>query len=91
IAAQQKVSQLVQQGIVLSQSQISYYFTQLNDIKPAMLTDATDNAKIAAELFAKNSHNTLGKIRNASQGMFTIEDISQQDYRANSSVMKNVR
>jgi len=90
-AAQQKINQLVQAGIVLTQSQTAYYFTKLNDIKPTMLDSATANAKKAAELFAHNSGNNLGKIRTASQGLFTIEDLAQQGYGANSSVMKNVR
>ncbi len=91
VALQEKLSTLLQEGVVVSQAQASYYFTHLNDIKPGMLVDATANARKAAELFAQNSQNHLGKMRNASQGMFIIEDVAQQDYRANSSLMKNIR
>ena len=91
IAAQQKVSQLVQQGVVLTQSQANYYFTKLNDIKLEMLNEATKNAQNSAEAFAVRAHNDLGKIHNASQGLFTITDVSPQTYGPNVSVMKNVR
>ena len=37
-----------------------------------MLADATQNAKKAAEEFAKNSHSKVGKIRHANQGVFSI-------------------
>ncbi len=33
----------------------AYYFTRLNKIKPAMLREATKNARIAANEFAENA------------------------------------
>ena len=39
-----------------------------------MIEEATRNARAAAEKFAKDSDSRLGKIRNASQGQFVIED-----------------
>ena len=52
----------------------TYSFTGLNDIKPAMIEEATINARQAAEKFAKDSDSRLGKIRTANQGTFTIEN-----------------
>ncbi len=46
----------------------------LNAIKPAMIEQATTAAREAAAKFAKDSGSRLGKIRTASQGLFTIED-----------------
>ena len=46
----------------------TYSFTGLNDIKPAMIEEATINARQAAEKFAKDSHSKLGKIKTATQG-----------------------
>jgi hypothetical protein len=37
-----------------------------------MIEEATKNARQAAEKFAKDSGSTVGKIRNARQGLFTI-------------------
>lgn len=73
-----KMSSLGKQGIVLTgnnyASQTEYLFTRLNDIKPDMIEEATRNARDVAEKFAEDSDSTLGKIRKASQGQFSISD-----------------
>lgn len=53
---------------------ITYSFTGLNDIKPAMIAEATQNAREAARKFSDDSESDLGKIKNARQGQFSIED-----------------
>jgi len=47
-------------------------FTTLNDIKPAMVQEATEKAREVANKFAKDSNSTLGKIKTARQGQFSI-------------------
>lgn len=86
--ASQQLNTLVKKNVVLSNSQITYNFTALNQIKPQMLDQATTNAAVAAEAFAKNSHSELGGIRNASQGQFTISDDNSNGI---SSMMKKIR
>ena len=57
-AAAQKTMILVQQGIVLNSNPgqgLTYKFTSLNSIKPDMITEATRNARAAANRFALNS------------------------------------
>ncbi|MFA5815579.1 MAG: SIMPL domain-containing protein [Bacteroidales bacterium] len=77
-AAITRLTDLVGKGIVLNQdqymSQVQYLFTQLNSIKPAMIESATINAREAAEKFASDSKSKVGKIKKATQGLFTIED-----------------
>ena len=51
-----------------------FLYTNLNQLKPAMIEEATNNARAVAEKFASDSKSRLGKIRSASQGQFTIED-----------------
>ncbi len=51
-----------------------FLFTELNTIKPAMIEEATKNAREVAEKFARDSDSRLGKIRTASQGLFSIQD-----------------
>ena len=51
-------------------------FTALNEIKPAMIEEATKNAREVAVKFAKDSNSQVGKIKNASQGVFSIENAS---------------
>jgi hypothetical protein len=76
-AAAQKIGDLVAAGIVLSsEGQPSpgpvYLFTKLNDIKPAMIAEATKSAREGAEQFARDSGSRVTGIRRASQGLFQI-------------------
>ena len=62
-------------GVLLSgKAQPNYIYNQLNDIKPGMIQEATKNARIAADQFSRDSQTTLGKLRNASQGWFQVEN-----------------
>lgn len=74
----EKSAELVGKGVILSaqtwQTPIEFIFTDLNSIKPEMIQKATENARDAAEKFAKDSQSRVGKIRNASQGYFSIND-----------------
>lgn len=70
-----QTDKLIAQGIVFDNNDgysVSYIFTKLNDVKPAMLAEATKNAKKAATEFAKNAGSSVGKIRRANQGVFSI-------------------
>jgi hypothetical protein len=89
--AVQQTGQLVQQGVLIRRSEVVFNFTSLNDIKPAMLDDATVNAQAAAATFAENSQSQLGKIRNASQGLFTIDDATTGGGAYGADIMKKVR
>lgn len=51
-----------------------YLFTGLNDVKPQMIEEATNKAREVAEKFAEDSQSTLGKIKRARQGQFSIND-----------------
>lgn len=51
----------------------SYMYTGLNNIKPAMIEEATKNARLAAQKFAQDSQSALGKIKRANQGQFSIQ------------------
>ncbi|MDD2290277.1 MAG: SIMPL domain-containing protein [Bacteroidales bacterium] len=82
--------ELLKQGIAITGGEYRYNtvysFTALNDIKPQMIEEATRNARAAAMKFAQDSGSKLGKIRNASQGQFTISDRDE-----NTPYIKNVR
>jgi uncharacterized protein len=68
-------SNLMMSGVLLSgKAKPDYIFNKLNDIKPGMIQEATKNARIAAEQFSRDSQTALGKLRNASQGWFQVED-----------------
>lgn len=66
--------ELVRRGVVLEEgSAMAYTFTKLNDIKPAMVAEATKDARAAAEQFAKDSETSVGGIKQATQGYFSVE------------------
>ena len=68
-------SGLMTQGVHLSGgSAPNYIFNQVNEIKPGMIEEATKNARIAAEQFARDSQTELGRLRDASQGWFQVEN-----------------
>jgi len=70
------LSELGRSGIAFSgddhRSQVEYLYTGLNDIKPAMIQEATAKAREVALKFAQDSDSRLGKIKRASQGQFSI-------------------
>ncbi len=101
-AAAQKTMVLLQKGIVLTSNPgqgLTYKFTGLNSIKPDMITEATRNARAAADRFASDSGSKVGTIRQANQGVFSISPADQSGeaegaegaMNADSSLMKNVR
>ena len=55
-------------------NQVQFMFSGLNDIKPAMIEESTFNARAVAQKFAADSDSTLGKIKSATQGQFSISD-----------------
>lgn len=79
--AQKELINLASKGVLVnsksSWSPIQYSFTNLNDIKPEMIEEATKKAKEVAEKFAKDSNSKVGKIKSAYQGLFTINSRDQ--------------
>ncbi len=75
------IGTLVSQGVIFDNqeysSPVAYLFTGLNDVKPAMLQEATQNARSAANEFAKSSNAHVGKIKRANQGVFSIQPREQ--------------
>lgn len=73
-AAVRRQFDLVRRGVQLEEgSGIAYTFTGLDRIKPAMVAKATKDARAAAQQFAKDSATSVGGIKRATQGYFTIE------------------
>ena len=68
-----QLNDLIKQGIVLTANSADFQFTKLNDIKAAMLRDATKNARDAAQQFANDADSTVGSIQSANQGFFSVD------------------
>ncbi len=72
--AARRQAELVRGGVVLEDgSGVTYIFTKLNTVKPAMVAEATRDARASAEQFAKDSGADVGSIRSATQGYFSID------------------
>ena len=94
MAALRRTGDLLAKGVMLggsggesgAPSGPEFDYTKLNDIKPALIAEATANARKSAEQFAKDSGARIGGIRTANQG---VVDISNRD--AGSPQVKKVR
>jgi hypothetical protein len=78
LAALRQSGELVGRGVMIGEgSTPDFDYTKLNDIKPALIAEATANARESAVQFAKDSDSRLGGIRSANQGVVTISDRDQ--------------
>lgn len=75
-SASQDTLDLIKKGVTLSQNYITFEFSDINSIKPEMLTEAIANARTSADQFAKESNSRIGAISRANQGVF---DITEKD------------
>ena len=90
------IGDLLKSGVVFSADAYnagpSFIFTQVNDLKGEMLTEATKRAKEAAEKFAAESGAKVGDIQSANQGVIEITPaIEIPNDRPEKQVMKKVR
>lgn len=68
-------AEIIRRGVALDSDGgggVAYVFTRLNDVKPAMIAEATKSAREAADQFARDSGSGVGGIARATQGLFTI-------------------
>jgi hypothetical protein len=68
-------AEIIRKGVALDSDGgggVAYSFTKLNDVKPAMIAEATKSAREAADQFARDSNTKVGGIRQATQGLFSI-------------------
>lgn len=85
-----KTEVFLNENIVLESSYVQFHFTDLNSIKPRMLKAATENAKEAAQTFAADSGVTVGALKTATQGLFSIS-APLSEYGGENTLMKKVR
>ena len=94
-AAYAQQAELMRQGVVFDSDSggMVYSFTRLNAVKPEMIAAATRNAREGAEQFAKDSGTSVGDIRQATQGYFSIipRDGDNSGATASASPFQKVR
>lgn len=71
-AAFARQADLIREGVPLASSDVSYNFTALGALKPAMIAEANQAARRNAEQFAHDSGADVGRIKSASQGYFAV-------------------
>jgi len=82
VASQGKESALLKEGIIVSTQtwNLDYQFNGLPELKPSMIEEATQNARAVAQKFAEDAKCSLGSIRRASQGQFSVESDQYQPW-----------
>lgn len=82
VASQGKESALLKEGIIVKTEtwNLDYKYNGLPELKPLMIEEATKNARAVAQKFADDAHCSLGSIRRASQGQFSIENDEYQPW-----------
>lgn len=74
-----EVSELLDEGIQIEQNSVSYYYTQLADLKIEMLANATQDAHNRAETIAKNAGASIAGLKVANMGVFQITAPNSSD------------
>lgn len=75
-SASQDTLSLIKKGVTMNQNYITFEFSDINSIKPEMLSEAIANAKTTAEQFADKSGSKIVGISRGNQGVF---DITEKD------------
>jgi uncharacterized protein len=65
-------AELLRESVEVTGTNASYTFTKLNALKPEMIAEATKNARRSAEEFARDSGTSVGRVKRASQGYFSV-------------------
>ena len=69
-------SDLLKHGVCVKTKdyEVRYELIGLPDLKPAMVEEATKDARRVAEKFAQDANCSLGSICKATQGQFSVEE-----------------
>lgn len=87
-------AELIRAGVAIEDgSAMVYNFTKLNDVKPEMIAQATQDARRGAEQFARDSGTSVAGIRAATQGYFSItaRDGDESEGSGRDSPLQKVR
>ena len=82
VESQGKEAELLKEGIIVKTEQwnLDYQYNGLPELKPSMIEEATQNARAVAQKFADDAQCSLGSIRRASQGQFSVENDQYQPW-----------
>ena len=90
-----RTGDLLSQGVSLSRTETRFYLDKFNELRPHLIAEATKNAQVIAESFAKTTGSQIGGIRRANQGVIRMAspDASpnQEFDEGLNSLMKKIR
>lgn len=71
-AVSSKTSELINSGIELASNSVQYTYSELPSLKHSLIESATKDAHERAEKIVKQGNGNIGKLKNASMGVFQI-------------------
>ncbi len=75
-SASQDTLSLIKKGVTMNQNYITFEFSDINSIKPELLSEAIENARTTAMQFAEKSGSRIVGITRGNQGVI---DITEKD------------
>lgn len=76
----QNPTELIDKKINIQYSDLSYFYSQIDELKKELLSDAATNAKERAEEMIKNSDLKVGILKSARAGVFQITRENSNDF-----------
>lgn len=67
-----EITEIINKGVEFYSEAPQYFYTKLDDIKLAVIAEATKNARLRAEKITEHSKGRLGKLKYANLGVFQI-------------------
>ncbi|ASL26037.1 SIMPL domain-containing protein [Azotobacter chroococcum] len=91
-----RVDPLIQAGVQLESEQqgqpgLRYQLRGFNEVKPKLLEEATLNARAQAAKFAADAGATLGRLKNANQGVIRVLDSDGGEEDSGRTIGKRLR
>jgi hypothetical protein len=90
-----EATELINQGILIESMAPEYFYTQLGELKIAMLAEAAKDAKVRAEQIAHSTGSSIGSVRTARMGVLQItaadsNEVSDSGMNDTSSLEKDI-
>lgn len=94
-AASNRVSEIINKGVLFSTNSVEYYYSGLPEARVQLLSQAIEDAKVRAGEIAKNSGKRVGSLKSASSGVVQVQarnstDISDYGSYDTSTVDKQI-
>ncbi len=89
-----QTSELINSGIELNSAQVQYTYSDLPGLKHSLIENASKDAKERAQKIVKSGGGELGKLKNASMGVFQITgkgSVEEDSYGGNNDTFNKFK